>query len=342
MKPIIRIKKWQLLRVKKKDEVLDLTEEAFVTVGKKAFRGTCQESIVFPSGVSAIKVEEFFGCKRLKHVVLSRENYIGLSYAVFRNCERLHGVENADRISVIGASAFENCSMLQTIELGQELRRIGEYAFRRCRSLKHIVLPSCTAAIGKGAFRDCTELENVEVGERLNAFSAEMFRGCLSLKDVKLPVSMTALPKGVFRDCTSLRDMAVPAGVRSVGKNAFRGCTRLESLTLDRGVEWIGAHAFADTPRLREVYIPHTLKRLGFGAFGLGKREEDEKITLYVNSEYMEKRMNRLVALCGSSGCVKVVVVGKTIEERKRERRRSSLDSAPAHLFDVAEEKNEE
>ena len=332
MMPIIKIKKWQLLRVKKQDQDLDLTGEEFVTVGKKAFRGGKQESVTLPEGISAVKSEAFAGCTRLKKIVLSGSNYIGLSYAVFRNCDRLDEVENSDKISVIGASAFENCSMLKAIELGQELRRIGEYAFRHCHSIKHISIPSCASVIGKGAFRDCTELETVEADARLRAYSADMFRGCLSLKAVDLPTSLTVLPSGVFRDCTSFCNMTVPPQIRLIGNHAFRGCTRLESVTLERGVEKIGAHAFDDTPRLAEVAVPNSLKKLGFGAFGLGKRED--KIKIYVENEYMEKRMKRLLFLCGSSNCTEVLVSGKSIEERKRERRRSSLDAAPAHLLD--------
>ena len=44
--------------------------------------------------------------------------------------------------------------------------------------------------------------------------------------------------------------------------------------------------------------------------------------------------MKRLLFWCGSADCAEVLVVGKSIEERKRERRRSSLNSGPAHLID--------
>ena len=105
-------------------------------------------------------------------------------------------------------------------------------------------------------------------------------------------------------------------------------------MELGLGTARIGAFAFADTPRLREVEIPRTVTRLGFGAFGLGARPDDEKIVLRVENEYMRRRMKRLLLLCGSNRCARVELVGKSIEERKRERHRTELDQKPAHLFD--------
>ena len=127
-------------------------------------------------------------------------------------------------------------------------------------------------------------------------------------------------------------ELTVPAQIETVGKKAFMGCVRLESLELEHGVTKIDAKAFADTPRLREITVPHSLKKLGFGAFGLGKSEE--KAVMYVDNEYMQRRMKRLLMLCGSWGRVRVELIGKSIEERKRERHRSTLEQTPVHIMD--------
>lgn len=335
MRDVIKIKKWQLVRAKQSATELDLTGKEFLTVGKRAFRGGTMESVILPQGVSAIKAEAFIGCKQFKRVILPDENSIGLSYAVFRGCECLQAVENADRISSIGEKAFAGCSALETITLGKNLRRIGEDAFRGCEVLHGIDLSASVAMFGKGAFRDCKALKTVKINDRTKTLAIDLFRGCDSLQEIELPPMISALPNGVFRDCTSLLAIQLPASVRTIGKRAFAGCTQLKSLTMELGVEKIGAHAFADALHLREVFVPHTLKKLGFGAFGLGKRADGEKISILVNNEYMEKRMKRLLSRCGSSGCAEVVVVGKSIEERKRERRRTSLDAAPTHLIDT-------
>ena len=159
----------------------------------------------------------------------------------------------------------------------------------------------------------------------------EQFRGCISLSDVQLSTQINCLPTGVFRDCSALRRFTVPSSIERIGRAAFAGCVRLESVLLEHGVVRIGCGAFAGCRDLGEVTLPNSVKRLGFGAFGLGVRRE--KILLRVENEYMVRRIRRAAFLCGSLGCVRVVQVGKTLEERKRERRRTRVEQEPAHLI---------
>lgn len=337
MKPMIKIKKWQLVRAKRSEDVLDLTGKDFITVGKRAFRGATQTTVVLPNGVSAIKAEAFAGCESLERVALSDQNSIGISCAAFRDCTHLCTIENSEQVSVIGPQAFENCIAMEQFVPGKNLRRIGDEAFRGCSALQHFTVPSKSVALGKGAFRDCTALQSVTLDAQTRALSADLFRGCRSLREITLPPALDAIPNGLLRDCTAIESITIPASVRSIGAHAFRGCTGLKAVTVELGVERIGANAFADATSLREIHLPHSVKRVGFGAFGRGKREENERISIYVDNEYMGKRMTRLLKKCGSAGCANVVVVGKTIEERKRERRRTSLDSAPTHLWDATD-----
>ena len=337
MKEIVKIKKWQLLRYRSKEIHADLTASDFVTVGKRALAKSRAESLMLPDGTSAIKAEAFLGCDRLKTVALPAGNNVGLSFGVFRGCSRLQTVENSEVLSAIGESAFENCMMLREIRLGNSLHRIGDHAFRSCRSLTSVELPFGVEKIGEGAFSDCTELETVEA-DSLRVASKELFRGCISLKEAPIPTAWEAICDGTFRDCTSFSAVHIPGRIRRIGARAFQGCTRLADLTVDLGVEEIGAFAFAELPKLREVLIPHSVKKLGFGAFGLGKRKDEEKLRLLVENDYMARRLKRMLFWCGSSGCATVSVIGKTIEERKRERRRSTLDSEPVHLVDFDKE----
>ena len=337
MKEIVKIKKWQLLRYRSAAIHADLTASDFVTVGKRAFFKSRAESLTLPGGTSAIKAEAFLGCDRLKTVTLPVGNNVGLSFGVFRGCSRLQTLENSDMLAAIGESAFENCMILREITLGNSLHRIGDHAFRSCRSLTSVELPFGLEKIGEGAFRDCTELETVEA-DALRVASKDLFRGCISLKAAPIPTSWEEICNGTFRDCTSFSAVHIPGRIRRIGARAFQGCTRLSELTVELGVEELGAFAFADVPALREVLIPHSIKKLGWGAFGLGKRKNEEKIRLLVENDYMARRLKRMLFLCGSSGCATVSVIGKTIEERKRERRRSNLNSEPVHLVDFDKE----
>ena len=138
------------------------------------------------------------------------------------------------------------------------------------------------------------------------------------------------MPEGVLQNCSALEEISLHGEIKSVGRRAFYGCSRLERVTMELGVVSIGAGAFADTPRLREVTVPHSLKKLGWGAFGLGRSKE--KITLYVDNEYMLRRMKSKLFWCGSAGRVQVILQGMTLEERKKARRRKDLNGEPVHL----------
>ena len=332
MKQEIRIKNWQLMRVTGKEEILDLRDQSFVTVGKRALWGKRRmECVMLPEGVSAVKTEAFRACKRLKTVTLPATNNIGLSSSAFEGCGRLQSLENSEMLSQIGTRAFRRCRSLQNLPFGRELSRIGDEAFCGCLSLTEVTLPATVGTLGKKAFADCTELSLVKTEEGLETLSAGIFRGCISLTEIELSSTIKELPSDALRDCSAFTSFTVPSSVERIGKRAFMGCTRLSKVTMELGVKRIGARAFAKMPRLESVMIPHSLGRIGFGAFGLGFSKK--KVLLYVDNEYMYRRLRLRLLLCGSAGRVQVEQIGKTIDERKRERRRSTIEQTPVHLI---------
>ena len=288
------------------------------------------EEVRLPSGLSAVKTQAFRGCRRLRLVTLPESDSVGLSAQTFAGCERLQALEHSELLTVVGKEAFAGCRSLREIRFGRDLRRIGERSFQNCRSLVQLSLPSCLETVGKRAFAGCWELAGLTLELGLEAMSPGMFRQCISLQEVELPDSLQELPSGVFRDCSAITALHIPGTVQRIGASAFRGCVSMETAVLSLGTAEIGAFAFAGNPALREVVIPHSLKRLGFGAFGLGRSKE--KIVLLVDNEYMCRRLRRLLLFCGSAGRTEVRLNGKTLEERKRERHRSSLDGQSPHI----------
>ena len=86
MKPIFKIKNWQLLKARDAEGRMVLPKGAFVAIGKRAFAGKQNqylESVTVPEGISVIKAEAFAGGKNLRTVVLSTSGNIGLSQGVF-------------------------------------------------------------------------------------------------------------------------------------------------------------------------------------------------------------------------------------------------------------------
>lgn len=336
MKPIFKIKKWQLLRARGVEGKVTLPAGEFVAIGARAFTGKQNqyiESITIPEGVSVIKAEAFEECNNLRTVILPTGGNIGLSQGVFSGCTRLRTVANSEHIHAIGANAFAGCTSLQRIELGKDLHRIGEGAFSGCRSLSSISLPSDLREVGEGAFAECQELAFYTAPDTLSTLSSEMFRDCVSLREVVIPEAVTVIPWGAFMGCISIGEVNIPTNVQTVGARAFENCRKLHTVKMELGVAKIGARAFDNCPALREVYVPHSVKKLGSGAFGKKKRKDDEKITVCVENEYMVRRMKRLLFWCGSAKCTTVKLIGKSIEERKRDRRRANVDAKGTHLI---------
>lgn len=48
----------------------------------------------------------------------------------------------------------------------------------------------------------------------------------------------------------------------------------------------------------------------------------------------MKKRLQSKLRMALSAKRVQIIVTGKSIEERKRERRRAQLEQTPTHIFD--------
>ena len=336
MKPIFKIKNWQLLKARDAEGRIVLPKGDFVAIGKRAFAGKQNrylESVTVPEGISVIKSEAFAGGKNLRTVVLSTSGNIGLSQGVFAGCTRLREVANSEYINSVGAFAFSNCAALQGITFGKHLHRIGEGAFANCGSLTSIDLPASLGEVGKGAFAGCRELAFYSADNALSVLSEEMFRDCVSLREVVIPAAVSVLSRGAFNGCISLREVNIPANVQEIEAHVFENCRKLHTVRMELGIKEIGAHAFDNTPALREVFVPHSLKKLGRGAFGTGKRKDGEKITVCVENEYMVRRMKRLLFLCGSAKCTTVKLIGKSIEERKRDRRRANVEAKGTHLI---------
>ena len=336
MKSTFKIKNWQLLKARGAEGKLTLSTGNFVAIGARAFVGKQNaylESVLVPEGVSVIKAEAFANSKNLRTVILSTAGNIGLSQGVFKGCTRLREVANSAQINSVGPLAFCDCTSLQGIEFGKELHRIGEGAFANCSSLTSVDLPIGIREVGKGAFAGCQELAFYKIPDTLSALSEELFRDCVSLREVVIPANVTVIPRGAFEGCVSLREVNIPANVGEIEARVFKNCRKLHTVRMELGVTKIGARAFDNVPALREVFVPHSLKKLGFGAFGTGKRKDGEKITICVENEYMVRRMKSLLFWCGSANCTTVKLIGKSIEERKRDRRRANVDAKGTHLI---------
>ena len=327
----VKIRRWQLLRWRCHREVADLREAEVVAVGKRAFVDQAElEEVLFPPTLSAIKTAAFAGCPHLHRVVFDVQNSVGLAANAFADCGYLREISGSEMLSVIGTGAFARCRNLRVIPFGRDLRRIGAGAFAGCSSLEALKIPSCVETVGEGAFSDCCELSRVELEDGLTVLGIGMFRRAIALEVPAFPESIRVIPSECFRGCSAFDVLRLPGSVRSLGTGAFRDCSRLSEVTAELGLAEIGALSFLGCRDLAAVRLPHSVKRIGFGAFGFGWSRK--KIRILADNEYMLKKLRRMLLFCGSLGRVSVEFDGKTLSERRRERHRKSLDSAPTHI----------
>lgn len=325
------IRQYQLIKHRKAPAITDLSDENFFTVGEKAFfRNQIVEQIIFPPKMTNIKGQAMAKCANLQTVSLNSQGRVGISTAAMADCHRLEQVENMETVTAIGDRAFLNCFLLKNMEFGASLQRIGEGAFENCRSITEIHLPDGVKSIGKYAFSGCRGLQKATVGAGCTVIAKGTFRNCASLSEVNLPDQVVEIQSDAFRNCATLMQFRLPNGVKKLGNRAFLGCRTLKNLTTGANCRKIGAFAFDQNPMLEEVHLSNAVKHLGFGAFGLKKREK--KIRICVNNEYMLRKIRRQLLFCGSYRCAEAVMVGKTIAERKRERHRSTLEQTAAHI----------
>ena len=113
--------------------------------------------------VGVIKIEEyaFYGCPRLKRVIMK-------------------GVEEVEQ------SAFDNCKALEYVEC-DKLEIIGRHALHRCESITNINLPSAKI-VSDGVFWNCPSLVVAVFGRKLESIGEKTFYNCSSLQRITLPL----------------------------------------------------------------------------------------------------------------------------------------------------------
>ena len=223
------------------------------------------ESFTIPSGVTAIGNSAFYGCERLKTVIIG------------------------ECVTSIGNAAFAGCTLLARADLPEGLTVIGEDAFRDCASLTYVGIPSSVTSIGKTAFVGCKALSFVSVSEENGYYSSidgdlydkeasellhysqgksngvftirdgvksvgdYAFYGCDSLTSVTMPDSLEKIGKYAFSGCKSLKNVSTGSGLTSIEERAFNGCSALEKFVVPASAYSIGAFAFFDCSSLAKV-----------------------------------------------------------------------------------------
>lgn len=178
-----------------------------VTSIKKSAFNLCNSitSITIPNSVREIGSAAFYGCAKLKSVVLP------------------------EGITSIGYNTFDDCGSLESVFIPSSVRSIGSYAFNKCISLTSIVIPEGVELLEKGTFSECTNLTSVTIPQSLKTIDNYAFSRC-GLKEIVLPEGVESIGKNVFYYCKNLTKVTLPNSLKAIGEHAFTDLPELTTI----------------------------------------------------------------------------------------------------------------
>lgn len=191
--------------------------------------------------VKGIAASGFFGCTKLKDIVLPKT------------------------LTNIGRAAFWNCKSLEEIDIPESVTAINPAVFTACRSIKRISAGKSLKYIEPGSFMQCTSLDNIEIPDENPYFKAE--GGTVYTKDGET----------LLAHAGSAESFAIPQGVKTIANSAFWYCENLKAVTLPTSLTTIEQDAFNGSG-LSTVSIPQSVETIGDMAFAYCKSLDTVKV----------------------------------------------------------------
>ena len=224
-------------------------DSAVVKANSKADESiTIPDSVEYSDGktqkkyaVKGIAASGFFGCTKLKDIVLPKT------------------------LTNIGRAAFWNNKSLEEIDIPESVTAINPAVFTACRSIKRISAGKNLKYIEPGSFMQCTSLDNIEIPDENPYFKAE--GGTVYTKDGET----------LLAHAGSAESFAIPQGVKTIANSAFWYCENLKAVTLPTSLTTIEKDAFNGSG-LSTVSIPQSVETIGDMAFAYCKNLDTVKV----------------------------------------------------------------
>ena len=257
-----------------------------------------------PNGVVEIGDKAFFGCKRLKSIVLP-PSVIGVGKSAFEECVNMKSVTIKGELEVM-ERAFYGCKMLKTIDL-TKIVCIGVDALMYTSILREFDLGGLnldnTSSVARFIkINALNDLEREKLWKEISKKYLAMTNANDWIEDGEIEWSFNANKgmviikgKGPLENYTDrgescrmmayelwnegylspwikeyrgqIKSVVVCYGVISIGNAAFYFCNSLESVLLLSLIESIGNEAFDDCESLSSITIPNSVMRIGENAF---------------------------------------------------------------------------
>lgn len=224
-------------------------DSAVVKANSKADESiTIPDSVEYSDGetqkkyaVKGIAASGFFGCTKLKDIVLPKT------------------------LTNIGRAAFWNCKSLEEIDIPESVTAINPAVFTACRSIKRISAGKNLKYIEPGSFMQCTSLDNIEIPDENPYFKAE--GGTVYTKNGET----------LLAHAGSAESFAIPQGVKTIANSAFWYCENPKTISLPASLKTIEKEVFYGSA-LTKVSIPQSVENIGDMAFAYCKSLDTVKV----------------------------------------------------------------
>jgi len=187
------------------------------------FLGSNNKTIIFQNAHQNIPVVEIktgaFSESAIEEVVMT-DGFIRIGERAFWGCNKLRQIILPQSLHELCDYALAGCKELKSISLPLALEQIGSYALSGT-GIKSIQIPKSVYWIGEGAFSECNNLDDIKLEENIGSITKKMFYKCCNLKKISLHEQVSSIGDLAFAGCTSLMNIYIPESITSIGINAF-------------------------------------------------------------------------------------------------------------------------
>lgn len=186
--------------------------------------GTKDEYIHILSGMSGVKIVEYYGMDDLLKIVYDYEledawtDEFGAKYSHDKK-RLLKGPTN-------GISNY-------SIRNGTKV--ICNEAFYCSYKLNSICIPDTVTCVGNRAFSGCTGLTAINIPDSVSNIGSLAFNGCVNLVSIRLPNNLTSMGNVAFGNCKAINSIKIPGSVIRIGRAIFVGCDKLSTVYIPAG-----------------------------------------------------------------------------------------------------------
>ncbi len=251
------------------------------SIGKDAFYGcSTLKTVTIPAGISSIGARDFYGCSSLTSITMNGIPDIGwnaipttgtisVPQSIYAAAvakfptNKVVALYEAPTRNYVKLKLTDGSTQTDVFENG--VIPAEKYSYRR--DIVSAEIGEGITIIGEEAFCSCTSLTSISIPNTLTSFGDYAFWFCPSLSSIAIPNSVTKIGRCAFYQCSSLTSLAIPNSVTEIGSGAFEHCSSLISITIPKSVTTIEYATFAGCSSLNSVTIPESVTTIGNVAF---------------------------------------------------------------------------